>query len=457
MEAAAANDLLRALVALLALLALPGLTVVRAPWTAVPFLSLSFWLVTWPWLDALHATRTPFVVGALCFFALLALLRLPRLPRARPGRSTTLIIAASVAALLPLACIALPVGDEGPLRALTVRLLVWRDGLPRTYEPLLPVHVFGADRHAVDLLAADVALLGGVTPALATLVASLAAMGALVVALDALLVRLGRGREGAAITALLMTGALGLASGTQAPGAATPSTLGLALGVSGGALLLRGVARAPAVAAGLMLGAACAAEPWLMALMAPLAGAPAATRLLWLRAAARRVEAVRLGWALGGLLLVTSPAWARFDGPHVPWTRLAFTGAHGFALATVVASVIASYLLPRALPRTSLPLAAACALGGSLYAAWQLAPRLPPSRDDVRAFQAVARRTTVTDAICGEPDSADVWMPALVGRARLPAAAWPSAYVAPGAGPGQCLARGASARLQQRPQVVAKP
>ena len=39
----------RGLLALAALLLLPGLVIVRAPWTAVPFLSVSFWIVSWWW------------------------------------------------------------------------------------------------------------------------------------------------------------------------------------------------------------------------------------------------------------------------------------------------------------------------------------------------------------------------------------------------------------------------
>ena len=35
------------LLAFVVLLLLPGLLVVRAPWPAVPFLSLSFWALSW--------------------------------------------------------------------------------------------------------------------------------------------------------------------------------------------------------------------------------------------------------------------------------------------------------------------------------------------------------------------------------------------------------------------------
>jgi len=62
----------RGLLALGALLLLPGLVIVRAPWTAVPFLSAAFWIVSWWW----GLPRLAFLHGAVVAFALLVLLRL---------------------------------------------------------------------------------------------------------------------------------------------------------------------------------------------------------------------------------------------------------------------------------------------------------------------------------------------------------------------------------------------
>ncbi len=447
MEVPAAFDALRALAALLLLLALPGLTVVRAPWTAVPGLSLSFWLVTWTWLEFLHATRARFVLGALLFFALLAALRLPRLPRARPGEPTRLVALVALAALLPFARLGLPVGEEGPLRALGVRLLVWRDGLPRTYEPLLPLHVFGADRHAVDWLAADVALLSDVSPAQATLLASLAGAGLLLVALDALLVALGATRAAAASVVCAVAALLALTPVNPLPGARLPHTLGAALIVSGLAVLWRGHGRASAVAAGLLFGAACVTEPWLAMCAAPLVSAAALVRVARANAARRAHETQRLAWTVGVVLLLAAPAWLRFDAPWVPWSRLVFTPAHGVLVLLVAASALAARHAPPIPSRRFMRLAAAAALVAQVALALRLAPRLPPADGELRTLRDALPRMPVREALCGRAGSSDVWIPALLGRALEPGQ-FPLAYPAP---------RGRARPCRARPQVVANP
>jgi hypothetical protein len=62
--------------ALAVLMVWPGLLIVRAPWPFVPFMSLSFWLVTWDWLAPSGPGRARFLVVALALFALLSGLRL---------------------------------------------------------------------------------------------------------------------------------------------------------------------------------------------------------------------------------------------------------------------------------------------------------------------------------------------------------------------------------------------
>lgn len=437
MEGARADDLLRALLALLTLLALPGLTVVRAPWTAVPFLSLSFWLVTWFWLDALHSTRQRFVLGALAFFGLLALLRLPRLPRVRPGASTLLVVAGALSPLSLLAC-AWPLGDQGPLRALSVRLLAWRDGLPRTYEPLLPVRAFGADLHAVDLLAADITLLGDVPPALATLVASLTATGLLALAVFALLVRAGRRRDAALGVALLLSGASAASSGSDlVPGAGAPTTLGLALATLAAALLVRGTTRAPAVAAGLVGGAVCASDPWLAAFGLPLAATLALARRACLESAERPVEDVRLGLAFGLAAAFGLPAWLRLDFPRGDLLPLVVAAGHVAAAATLASAWAAGAGFPRRRSRPALALTAAIWLGGTLWGARQAVPRTPPSADDLRLFADVARRLAITDAQCLDRSSG-LWMPAVTGRAVWPFPL-PAAYPEPSPPSPRCV------------------
>ncbi len=61
------------LIAFGALLLLPGLLVVRAPWTVVPALSLAFWALSiwWPVLSGLARSR---VVAAILIVSLLLLL-----------------------------------------------------------------------------------------------------------------------------------------------------------------------------------------------------------------------------------------------------------------------------------------------------------------------------------------------------------------------------------------------
>src|SRR5260221_3244318 len=179
------------------LLLLPGLLVVRAPWPAVPFLSLAFWVLSWGWL--LGASREPFLRGALLAFVLLVLLRLFKpLDARRPGWPTMLVL---VAAALPLAAFFLwPVcpGAEMSFHSLGARLLVWRDGLPTTYEPLAPGLPFGAHSPALPALAADVSLLSGLAPAKSLLLVHQAAHGLLPIALYSLLLR----RLAAAVAAL---------------------------------------------------------------------------------------------------------------------------------------------------------------------------------------------------------------------------------------------------------------
>src|SRR6266702_8588488 len=95
---AALGASLHGLLAFVVLLLLPGLLVVRAPWPAVPFLSLSFWALSLGWLFG--ATRQRFLHAALAGFLLLALLRLLKPLDLRAPRVPTLLVLA--AAALPL-------------------------------------------------------------------------------------------------------------------------------------------------------------------------------------------------------------------------------------------------------------------------------------------------------------------------------------------------------------------
>src|SRR6266540_3974293 len=211
------------LLAFVVLLLLPGLLVVRAPWPAVPFLSLSFWALSWGWLFG--ASRQRFLHAALPGFLLLALLRLLKpLGLRAPRGSTVLVLAAAALPLLAFFCWPLCPGAEMSFHSLGARLLVWRDGLPLTYEPLVSLRPFGAHAPALPALAADVSLLSGLAPAKAVLLAHQAAVGLLIVALHAFLVRLAP--PGAPPVAAADRPSLGRRGGGPGPGRVGPGPAG---------------------------------------------------------------------------------------------------------------------------------------------------------------------------------------------------------------------------------------
>ena len=304
----------RGLLALGALLLLPGLVIVRAPWTAVPFLSAAFWIVSWWW----GLPRLAFLHGALIAFALLALLRVLRLPPLRPRWPTVLVAGAAAARLLPYAAWPVAPGADMSLHSLSALLLVWHDGIPRTYEPLLPIHTFGAYTPGLHGLAADVTLLSGLPVWRAAFLVSVAAHGLLTVAVYAALSRFF-GRPVAAVTAVL---GLGMARVPQSffGWGANPSVLALALVTAAAALLARGTARSPAVAAGLFLGAAVLTHTMIAA--CAVAAAPLALALIVGTAPADRAL-VRDRFILAGLvaLLAAAPFLAQLHFTVSPGER----------------------------------------------------------------------------------------------------------------------------------------
>jgi hypothetical protein len=290
----------RGLVALAALLLLPGLLIVRAPWTAVPFLSASFWIVSWWW----RVPRLAFLRGSLIAFGLLAILRaLQPLPPLRPRWPTVLVAAAAAARLLPYAAWPVAPGADMSLHSLSALLLVWHDGIPRTYEPLLPIHAFGAYTPGLHGLAADVALLSGLAAYRAAFLVSAAAHGLLTIAVYALLSKLFD-RPVAAVAAVV---GLGMARVPQSffGWGANPSVLALALVTAAAALLARGGGRSPAVAAGLFLGAAVVTHTMIAA--CAVAAAPLAIGLL-ARAAPPDRDRVRDRLIVAGVVALTAAA-----------------------------------------------------------------------------------------------------------------------------------------------------
>ena len=400
----AVTALAAGLLALAALALLPGLLVVRAPWTSVPALSLAFWALSawWPPLAGLGRKR--FVAAALVVFILLALLRLlpkhevapppgwtppPSAPSsARPGRppprlataASLLVLAASLAVVAPAPLWHHAPGPRLAFQTTTARLLVWRDGVPATAEPLFPLAPVGAHAPALATLAADVSHLSGVDPAVSVLVVVVGAAGLLLVGLFALHATWAPARA-AALGALV-----GLATAPW-PGLVRPwgegeALLALAFALPAAALLVGHASRSSAVAAGMLLAASTLAQPvlapivlvactiganlrpregrsglafsWALALLFAVPGLSPLVRSLSLREAQGILLSVRprelLPCALGFVLVAFAPlVLLRLAEPHSRPGRLATVALAVIGPALLVAQVhgwIASAQLP---------------------------------------------------------------------------------------------------------------
>ena len=304
--------MLPALLALLALWLVPGLALVAAPWPAVPLLSVAFWLCSWGLTDLLGLSREAALRSTLLLFGLLVLLRLPRLPRLpQPPRPSLAALAVAGTALLGLGLGAarlapLPRGALAPALALDARLLVARDGWPRTQAPFWSARDFETPP-GLAWLAADVGLLSGADVGASLLAVALGARGLLACALLLALRRLRApawSEPWAALPSCLLHAAT--------PWRAQPAELAVALGLAGGALLARGRTRAPAAAAGLLLAGALAAEARVGALALALALAQAG-RAWWTAGAAERGP--RAGRAAVAALLLACGSLALRHGP----------------------------------------------------------------------------------------------------------------------------------------------
>ncbi len=276
-----------ALLPLAALVLLPGLLVVRAPWTAVSALSLAFWTLSAWWPPFAGLGRGRFVSAAAAAFGLLLLLRLlpkhevppppgwapPPVPptRARAGLpppplasvGSIGVLAAALALLAPL-----PLWHNAPGPALafqttTARLLVWRDGIPATAEPLLPLAPVGAHAPAIATLAADASRLCGLDPSRSVLLVVVVAASLVLVGLFALHATWAPPRA-AALGALV-----GLAAapwpGALAPWGQGEALLALAVALPAAALIVGHASRSSALAAGMLLAASALAQPCIAA------------------------------------------------------------------------------------------------------------------------------------------------------------------------------------------------
>ncbi len=328
------------LLALATLVFLPGLLVVRAPWTAVPALSLAFWALSawWPPLASLSRGRVS--LAALLVFVPLLLLRfLPKhevpppagtparpspAPAPRPGLPPPpLRTAASVVVVVAALALTLPglrwgnaPGPEGAFQTTAARVCLWRDAIPANLEPLIPLAPFGAHAPALATLGADLARLSGADPAPSVALVLAAAVGAMLVGLFAL----------HAVWAVPRVASLGAILGLAvvpwplwlSAWGAPDAVLALAFLLPAVALVVGHRSRSSAVAAGFLLAAGALAQP-LMALgvlaiaalawLRPVPGVsrparPAASSALDRRSAARRlalVSASALVFALPGL------------------------------------------------------------------------------------------------------------------------------------------------------------
>ncbi len=414
---------LHATAALAALLLLPGLLVVRAPWTHVPLLSAGFWIVSWWWLPE-AASRRHFVLVVLGGSALFAGLRLLKpLVAAKPSWPAALVALVAVSRLAPFASWLVGPDDHAALQALAALLMVWRDGVPATYLPLLPLHHFGADGTGVPGLAADVVLASGAPAARAALLVALAAGGLVVIAAYAL-GHAFRGRPRAAVGAVIGLGVLGVPRPTVASIGGDVS-LAAALACAAAALLVRGSGRAPAFAAGMLLAAACETEPsttLALLLLAPLAAWPALRRT----PRERRAAGARWGIALAFGVLLCAPFLCR-AGLALEARHVAGAGCAGAAIAAAPLVVAGLAGRRRGWSAAVLAVVAAAGLVGLWHEVSGAGVDPPLDAAQAEAIASIADRTNPLDVVCAGASRTRAWIPVLAQRRVHPAPA-PRAY-----------------------------
>lgn len=412
------------LLALAALLLWPGLVIVRAPWPFVPFLSLSFWLVTWDWLAPSGPGRTRFLLVGLASFALLSGLRLLKPGLAsRPSWPTLFVLAAGLARLAPILWWPVVPGLDAAFPSSQALLLVWRDGIPASYLPLYPILGFGLRDSGLAGLAADVSLLAGMPAHRAFLLATLASEGLLTLALFAFARRFWPEAWSAvgsvAATALLLPGA----ALTNETGGGV--TMALAFAIGGAALVLCAHGRSACVAAGaLWAGAAALSAGVLVA-----GGVLTLTAIIFGRGW-RATGPLGLAASVAGLVL--APALWRTGQTGLPEPP-------GLLAATLLLLVVAGIPVAgrlRSWPEaTSLAFATSSLLFvGATLADWTLrSARVAVSADELAAAAWLRDHGRATDVVCANDEAARAWIPSLSGRAASPPW-WPSS-VRPSPGP----------------------
>lgn len=426
------------------LVLLPGLLVVRAPWPVVAPLSLAFWTLSawWPPLAGLGRGRT--LLASLAAMLLLLLLRvLPkhevapppgwRPPEAAPpgppppgaplpalATSPSLVVlAAALALLLPLPLWHHAPGPGLAFQTTTARVVLWRDAVPASYEPLLPLEPVGAHAPALATLAADVARLSGADPGRAQLWVLVAAAGLLLVGLFAFHAT-WLPAPAAALGAL---GALALAPwpGFLAAWGTGEAILALGFALPAVALLLGRRSRSSAAAAALLLAAGLAAHALLTAAVTGLATLAALRE----RSPGRGSRA-RLLTALGLALLLAAPAlWplARALSPRE--ALAAATTLRGGELASFAVGLLLAALAPRAFvqaaerrSRAMRAAAASVAVLSTLLLVARVHGWIAAGQLDAATRAALAQassRAGPLDAVCAADGVRD-FVPALAGR-----------------------------------------
>ena len=398
------------LLALTVLLLLPGLLIVRSPWPFVPFLSLSFWLITWGWLAPAGPGRERFLHVTLAFSALLAGLRLLKpLEASRPSWPTGAVIVAALARLAPYSTWPAAPGLEAGFASASALLLTWRDGIPASYLPLYSLFGFGAGDFGLPALAADVSFLAGLAPHRALLLATLASEGLLALAVFAF----ARRYVPAAPAALcsVVAPALALLGVARSEGDAG-APLALALAIAGAALVLRGAGRSTVVAAGLFWAGALVSLGISGAVVVGVVTAGLVAAGVW-------PALGRLGLAGAVAAFLAAPAlWRTADSLDFTRPRLLLLP---LALAAAAGLVVAAGRGPRWAGRPwAQPAVVALVLAATLGDWTMRTARIRVHADDLAAAAWLRAHSHPTDVVCADDEASRAWVPALAGRAVRP-------------------------------------
>ncbi len=435
------------LVPLAALLLLPGLLVVRAPWSAVPALSLAFWALSAWWPPFASLGRGRLVSAAVAVFALLSLLRLlpkhevppppgwvPPLaspPPARPGlpppplasAASLVVLAAAAALLAPLPLWHHAPGPDLAFQTTTARLLVWRDGVPATAEPLLPLAPVGAHAPAIATLAADASRLSGLDPSRSVLLVLVVAVSLALTGLFALHATWAPARA-AALGALV-----GLAAapwpGSLAPWGEGEALLALAFALPAAALIVGHGSRSSAVAAGMLLAASAMAQPCIAAIVLVVC-----TIAVNLASREGRFRPILSGMV--ALLLATPGLYPLFQCLSVAEASHILLSVRPSDLASAALGLLPAALAPLFFVRVPIgswrgraATAALAAVAAGLVVArvhgWIASGQLPLPVQ--AALARVATDTKPLQSVCA-PEGIRDWVPALAGRAAGEPGPW---------------------------------